>query len=122
MTLSRRLLLVMALTTVSGCAGGDGALSGECNARIRIDGVIYEADNAAIATPQGPTSRVGAAEVLGCTEDGWEAIDQTEALKIDGVPVTTAIAVEGGDYPGVYVAVGTGPSDWPDVIRRDERG
>lgn len=116
-TLSRHFLLVVMLMGLAACGGDNGALSGDCNARIRFHGVTYEPDNAAIPTPAGSTSPVGEADILGCTEDGWKVVGQTTVLKIQGVDVNTAIAVK-RHVPGVYVARNTNPDDWPDIIRQ----
>lgn len=109
-------LLAAMLMSITAC-GGDSAQSVDCNARMRFQGVTYEMHGAVMATPPGPTSPVGEADILGCTDDGWKVVGQTTALKIQGVDVKTAIAVT-GNYADVYVAKGTSPDDWPDTIRR----
>lgn len=85
---------------------------------MRFNGATYVANGAAVPTPAGPTSPVGKADILGCTEDGWKVVGQTTALKMQGVGVRTAIAVK-HHVPGVYVAENTEPDDWPDIIRQN---
>lgn len=116
-TLSRHLLLVGMLMGLSACGGDTGAQSGDCYARMRFQEVTYETEGAVVTKPPAPTSPIGKADILGCTEDGWKVVGQTTALRIQGVDVKIAIAVT-GNYSDVYVAEGTGPNDWPDIIRR----
>lgn len=104
------------LMGLAACGGDNGALSGDCHARMRFQGVTFVDNGGLVDRPPGPTSPVGEADILGCTENGWKVIGQTTALKIEGIDVKTAIAVK-GDYPGVYVAEETSPDDWPDTIR-----
>lgn len=60
---------------------------------------------------------MGNAAILGCTNDGWELIDTTTALKIERVPASIAIGVR-GEFSGIYAAEGTDPEEWPDSIRQ----
>lgn len=111
-------LVSIAAGGLAGCSDSSGT-SGDCLARLDLDGVRYVANGYTVDTPPKTSSSLGQVDVLGCTEggEGLEVVDTAAALKIDGVETGIAIAVKKG-YPGVYVAASSDPEDWPKVIRK----
>lgn len=108
--------IVMAISVSTFACSSDAPEFLDCNAEINFDGIDYRS-HADLKTDILPTtSSIGNATILGCTKDGWKPIGKTIALKIEGVPVSTAIGV-GGEFAGIYVAKGTDPDEWPDSIR-----
>lgn len=112
----RSLLVVGASAlALAGCdRTGRAGEDGDCNARLRIDGTVYAFHPDAVTVPPEPVTRLGPVDVLDCDR---EVVDSAVAVAMDGVPASVAVAVIAG-MPGVYVAEGSDPADWPEPLRR----
>lgn len=88
--------------------------SDDCTAKLRIGDTIYAFHEDAVTSPPEPYKTIAAAEVLGCDA---KVVDTATPVQMNGVPVSVAVAVVEG-WPGVYVAEGSDPSEWPDPLKQ----
>ena len=106
------MIAALACASVLAACGEDENL-GDCNARIRMDGSAFRANNELNqAAPIGKA--LGSGEVIGCGKVGSaEAVDKVTVYEVAGVDSQTAVAVKAPKWSGVYVAEGIPRSDWP---------
>jgi hypothetical protein len=112
------LVFLAALPLLGACASGVSSNDGDCNARIRYDGVIYRPHNALSETAsRGPELGVG--DVIGCGE-GVSApkVDKVTVYAVENVPHSIVVKTRRGEWQGIYVAEGVAQADWPSVLRR----
>lgn len=106
----RLAVVVLAIPLLASCDLQYGN-EGDCHARIGYDERIYEQDGAVNeAAPRGEL--LGSGDVLDC--DG-EPVLALKVFAIKGVSPSVAIRTV-GEYPGVYVARESHPSDWPSIL------
>lgn len=119
MLVARLVLRVwVALPLLGACASGVSGNDGDCNARIRYEGVIYQPHNALNETAP-LAAELGAGDVIGCGK-GVSApkVDEVTVYAVKNVPYPIAVMTRGGDWEGIYVAEAVSRSDWPRVLRR----
>lgn len=105
--------LMLVVPLAAGCTGDGAGNEGDCSARIGWDGTVYRAHNE--LNPSAPSGdELGTADVLGCDK---ESVATVEVLAVSGVEAAVAITVDEGTWQGVYVAEGSSPSSWPEVLR-----
>ncbi len=99
---------------LTACAGTEyGGNAGDCTARVRLEGIVYDTDGHATQNPPLADSAARQAEVVGCYSD---PVDRVEVRAVEGVDESLVVVVERGGWRGVYVNETTGPSDWPPVL------
>jgi hypothetical protein len=111
---SRIVLVGLVLMLLSAC----GAQTGDCNARIRYEGVVYRPHNALDQSlPQG--AELGAGDVVDCG-NGADApkVDDVTVYAVKGVSTSIAVGTGAGDWSGIYVAENLPPADWPASLRK----
>ena len=97
--------VVLAIPLIASCDLQYGN-EGDCNARIGYDERIYRSNNAVNeAAPRGDL--LGSGDVLDCDGEPFLAV---KVFSIKGVSPSVAIRTV-GEYPGVYVAQESRPSD-----------
>jgi len=107
-----------ALPLLGACASGVSGNDGDCNARIRYEGVIYQPHNALNETAP-PGAELGAGDVVGCDEGASASkVDEVTVYALKNVPHSIAVKIRGSDWEGTYVAEGVPKSEWPTVLRR----
>ena len=105
-------MLVVGLGSGSACAERDEG--GDCHGRVGYADAVYAPHNE--AHDGAPVGRaLGTADVLDCDREPAEAV---EVHAVRGVDPALAVVVRRGEWRGVYVAEGVGPSSWPPVLRR----
>ena len=109
---------LVALPLLGACASGVSGSEGDCNARIRYEGVIYRPHNALNETaPLG--AELGAGDVVGCGEGASAPkVDEVTVYAVKNVPRSIAVKTQGSDWEGIYVAEGVPKSEWPTALRR----
>lgn len=111
-----RLLLVVAVLVLSGCAS-DAGNEGDCSARVRFDGNLYRPHSAMPdQAPLGPS--VGRGEVVDCGGADAAAVDRVDVLRIKGVEPEVAVATR-GRWPGLYIRedLATDQASWPEPLQ-----
>lgn len=110
--------VLVALPLLGACASGASGNDGDCNARIRFEGVSYRPHNALNETaPRG--AELGVGDVVGCGEGASAPkVDEVTVYAVKNVPHSIAVKTRGGDWEGSYVAEEVPQSDWPRVLRR----
>lgn len=102
---------------LAACSAGVNGSEGDCNARIRFGGEVYE--------PRGDLDQdapagkeIGDGEVIDCG-DGSSApvVDRVAVHAVRGVPTSVAIRVLGEDWSGAYVAEDLPRAEWPDALK-----
>ncbi len=113
--LSRGVTVCLLMGTVAACQSGtDASKSAEdCNAKLQFRGGTYSFHPDAATSPR-TSAELGRADVIGCDA---KVVASAVPVKIDGVPVDVAVAVN-DEWPGVYVAEGSDPASWPESLRR----
>ncbi|MGH3331149.1 MAG: DUF6281 family protein [Nocardioidaceae bacterium] len=112
------LMVLAAVPLLSACDTDSSSKGGDCNARIRYDGVIYRPHNALNqAVPQGV--ELGAGDVVGCGEAASAPkVDEVTVLSVEGVAPSIAVMARQGQWRGIYVAEDVPRSTWPRSLRR----
>lgn len=109
-------LAVLALTGCAGQSASSSAGSGDCAPRVRFHNTVYEIpttvnQDAALGNPTGE------GEVLDC--DG-KVVDSANLRAVQGVSESVAVAVDGGDYHGVYVSRDVPEASWPPQVKASQ--
>jgi hypothetical protein len=109
--------VLAALPLLGACASGVSGNAGDCNARIRYEGVIYRPHNALNETaPRG--ADLGTGDVVGCGEGASAPkVDDVTVYAVTNVPMSIALRTRGGEWEGIYVAEGVPQSEWPRALR-----
>lgn len=114
MTKAALACLALVVVTLSGCTDkpDSGAAGPDCSPRVRYHGTVYEIPttvnlDAALGKPSGR------GDVIGC--DG-RTVESANLRAVRGVAVDVAIAVDGGDYHGVYVSRDVPEASWPPQV------
>jgi hypothetical protein len=107
------LVLAAMVPVICACTAEPAATGGDCNARVRYDGVVYRPHNELSSDPP-PGARLGMADVIGCGDaDSASVVDRTPVFMVSDVAASVAIMVDGDEWQGIYVAEGVPPSKWP---------
>jgi hypothetical protein len=115
---SRPVLAVLLLVPWWSACGADmPAGDGDCNARIRYDGVVYRPHNAVNqVAPRG--EELGTGDVVGCGEGASAPrVDEVLVYSVGGVSQPIAVMAAQGEWEGIYVAEGLRRTDWPSALR-----
>jgi hypothetical protein len=115
---SRRVCAVLLVLPFLGACGTDvPAGDGDCNARIRYQGVVYRPHNAVNQdAPRG--GELGTGEVVGCGEgSSAPTVDEVTVHSLRNISPPVAVTVAHGEWRGVYVAEGVRRSEWPGALR-----
>jgi len=123
--LRRSTLVIAALVAgpmLGACnADGSGTDTGDCNARIRYEGVLYRPHNALNqAAPSG--NSLGEGEVVDCGDvDTAPRVDTVTVSSVKGVETSVAVVVGQGQWRGVYVAEDLPRTEWPGVLSEPKK-
>ena len=110
--------VLAALPLLGACVDVTSGNEGDCNARIRYEGVIYRPHNALVETPPRG-EELGTGDVVDCAEGASAPkVDEVTVFAVEGVPRSIAVKTRQGEWEGIYVAEGVPQSAWPGSLRR----
>lgn len=107
---------LVAAPILGACNSDTPGNDGDCNARIRYEGVVYRPHNELNqAAPTGDS--LGEGEVVDCGDlETAPKVDEVRVSSVAGVATSIAVAVGQGRWHGIYVAEDVPRSDWPKVL------
>lgn len=107
---------LVAAPMLGACNGDASDTRGDCNARIRYQGVLYRTHNALNqAAPSG--NSLGEGEVVDCGDvDTAPKVAKVMVSSVKGVNTSVAVVVGQGHWHGIYVAEDVPRSEWPGVL------
>jgi hypothetical protein len=108
------LAVLLATTAALTSCSTEGANGGDCMARVRFDGRLYEPVRGKV--PKQPeTKRVGRAEIVDC--GSFEDAPQVATVDVNTVgscPPTEVVMVTGKEWRGIYAI----PTTWTRDTKR----